>query len=40
MSDSHLHLYPHRKGNPLPPPPPDRYSLEHIEAYGVSNQPM
>jgi histidinol-phosphatase (PHP family) len=33
MSDSHLHLYPHRKGNPLPPPPPDRYSLDHIEAY-------
>ncbi len=33
MSDSHLHLYPHRKGNPLPPPPPDDYPLEHIEAY-------
>lgn len=33
MSDSHLHLYPHRKGDPLPPPPPDQYSLEHIEQY-------
>lgn len=33
MSDSHLHLYPHRKGDPLPPPPPDRYSLDHIAAY-------
>ena len=33
MSDSHLHLYPHRKGSPLPPPPPDEYALEHIERY-------
>ncbi|MGZ8784599.1 MAG: histidinol-phosphatase [Acidimicrobiia bacterium] len=33
MSDSHLHLYPHRKGDPLPPPPPDQYSLAHIEQY-------
>jgi histidinol-phosphatase (PHP family) len=33
MSDSHLHLYPHRKGEPLPPPPPDHYSLEHIARY-------
>ena len=33
MSDSHLHLYPHRKGDPLPPPPPDRYSLDHIWRY-------
>ena len=33
MSDAHLHLYPHRKGDPLPPPPPDRYSLAHIEQY-------
>ncbi|MDR9451933.1 MAG: histidinol-phosphatase [Acidimicrobiia bacterium] len=33
MSDSHLHLYPHRKGDPLPPPPPDRYSLDHIGRY-------
>ena len=33
MSDTHLHLYPHRKGNPLPPPPPDRYRLDHIERY-------
>lgn len=33
MSDSHLHLYPHRKGDPLPPPPPDRYSIDHIARY-------
>jgi histidinol-phosphatase (PHP family) len=33
MSDSHLHLYPHRRGDPLPPPPPDVYPLHHIEAY-------
>ena len=33
MSDSHLHLYPHRKGDPLPLPPPDRYPLSHIERY-------
>jgi histidinol-phosphatase (PHP family) len=33
MSDSHLHLYPHRRGDPLPPPPPDDYPLEHIERY-------
>ncbi len=33
MSDSHLHLYPHRRGEPLPPPPPDRYSVEHIARY-------
>jgi histidinol-phosphatase (PHP family) len=33
VSDSHLHLYPHRKGDPLPAPPPDRYPLEHIEQY-------
>ncbi len=33
MSDTHLHLYPHRKGDPLPPPPPERYSLAHIEQY-------
>lgn len=33
MSDSHLHLYPHRRGNPLPPPPPDSYPLDHIERY-------
>lgn len=33
MSDSHLHLYPHRKGEQLPPPPPDLYNLEHIARY-------
>jgi len=33
VSDSHLHLYPHRRGSPLPPPPPDDYALEHIERY-------
>jgi len=33
MSDSHLHLYPHRRGEPLPPPPPDNYPLDHIERY-------
>jgi histidinol-phosphatase (PHP family) len=33
VSDTHLHLYPHRKGNPLPAPPPDRYRLDHIERY-------
>jgi len=33
MSDSHLHLYPHRRGEPLPPPPPDDYPLDHIERY-------
>ncbi len=33
MSDSHLHLYPHRRGNPLPPPPPDAYPLDHIEQF-------
>ena len=33
MSDSHLHLYPHRRGSPLPPPPPDDYALDHIERY-------
>jgi histidinol-phosphatase (PHP family) len=33
MGDSHLHLYPHRKGDPLPAPPPDVYPLEHIERY-------
>lgn len=33
MSDSHLHLYPHRRGSPLPPPPPEQYALEHIERY-------
>jgi histidinol-phosphatase (PHP family) len=33
MSDSHLHLYPHRKGDPLPPPPPARYPLDHIAGY-------
>lgn len=33
MSDSHLHLYPHRRGDPLPPPPPDHYHVDHIERY-------
>jgi histidinol-phosphatase (PHP family) len=33
VSDTHLHLYPHRKGDPLPVPPPDRYRLDHIEKY-------
>jgi histidinol-phosphatase (PHP family) len=33
VSDSHLHLYPHRKGSPLPPPPPDHYTVDHIERY-------
>ena len=33
MSDSHLHLYPHRRGDPLPPPPPDDYPLDHIERF-------
>jgi len=33
MSDSHLHLYPHRRGDPLPAPPPERYPLDHIEKY-------
>ena len=33
MSDTHLHLYPHRRGAPLPPPPPADYALEHIERY-------
>lgn len=33
MSDSHLHLYPHRRGSPLPPPPPGDYPLSHIEAF-------
>ena len=35
MSDTHLHLYPHRKyrDGVLPPPPPGEYSLDHIERY-------
>ncbi len=33
MSDGHLHLYPHRRGDPLPPPPPDTYALAHLERY-------
>jgi len=36
MSDSHLHLYGHRKhgtGKPAPPPPPERYPLGRIEQY-------
>ena len=33
MSDSHLHLFPHRRGSPLPPPPPNDYGLDHIERY-------
>jgi len=33
MSDSHLHLYPHRRGDPLPPPPPEDYPLDHIEQF-------
>ncbi|MBU1226285.1 MAG: hypothetical protein KJ698_03595 [Actinobacteria bacterium] len=33
MSDSHLHLYPHRRGDPLPAPPPDAYPLDHIERF-------
>lgn len=33
MSDSHLHLYPHRRGSPLPAPPPHDYPLERIEQF-------
>ncbi len=33
MSDSHLHLFPHRKGDPPPPPPPQDYGIDYIELY-------
>lgn len=32
MSDYHLHLYPHRRGDATPPPPGD-FALDHIEEY-------
>jgi len=32
MTDYHLHLYPHRRGESTPPPPDD-YPLSHIEQY-------
>lgn len=32
MSDYHLHLYPHRRGESAPPPP-EEYPLAHIEQY-------
>jgi hypothetical protein len=33
MNDSNLHLYPHRRGSPLAPPPPDDHPLDRMERY-------
>ena len=35
MSDGHLHLFPHRRGSPLPPPPPTDYGMDHIERFVI-----